>query len=110
MNAFSWVQHTSTRPFFIFPFIRFFMVTALLVSVIFMSAPLQAQIQTGTQTEAQTEVQTGEDTDVASAPVILAEDVPGMQVVVDILGGKRTVLEYLLTRIRRASDVAFREK
>ena len=38
------------------------------------------------------------------------EFVPGMQVVVDILGGKRTVLEYLLTPIRRASDVAFREK
>ena len=51
MNAFSRVQHTSTRPFFIFPFIRFFMVTALLVPVIFMSPPLQAQIQTGTQTE-----------------------------------------------------------
>ncbi|MGC6536881.1 MAG: HlyD family type I secretion periplasmic adaptor subunit [Candidatus Puniceispirillaceae bacterium] len=35
--------------------------------------------------------------------------VPGMQVTVDILGGKRTILEYILSPIKKATDVAFRE-
>ena len=34
----------------------------------------------------------------------------GMQVTVDIIGGKRTVMDYILTPIKRATDVAFREK
>ena len=34
---------------------------------------------------------------------------PGMQVTVDIIGGKRTVLDYILSPIKRASNVAFRE-
>ena len=38
-----------------------------------------------------------------------AEAIPGMQVTVDIIGGKRTVLSYLLSPIKRASEVAFRE-
>ena len=40
---------------------------------------------------------------------IKAEAIPGMQVTVGILGGKRTVLDYLLSPIQRASEVAFRE-
>ena len=35
--------------------------------------------------------------------------VPGMQVTVDILVGKRTILEYILSPIKKATDVAFRE-
>ena len=35
--------------------------------------------------------------------------VPGMTVVVDIIGGKRTVLDYILSPIDRATRVAFRE-
>lgn len=35
--------------------------------------------------------------------------VPGMTVVVDIIGGKRTVLDYILSPIDRAARVAFRE-
>ena len=38
-----------------------------------------------------------------------AEAIPGMQVTVDIIGGKRTVLSYLLSPIKRASEVTFRE-
>jgi multidrug efflux pump subunit AcrA (membrane-fusion protein) len=37
------------------------------------------------------------------------EVIPGMQVTVDIIGGKRTVLDYILSPIKRASKVAFRE-
>ena len=36
--------------------------------------------------------------------------VPGMQVTVYIIGGKRTVLSYILSPIERATSVAFREK
>jgi multidrug efflux pump subunit AcrA (membrane-fusion protein) len=36
--------------------------------------------------------------------------VPGMPVVVDVLGGKRTVLDYILSPIERASTIIFREK
>lgn len=36
--------------------------------------------------------------------------VPGMQVTVDIIGGKRTVLDYILSPIQKATSVAFREK
>ena len=68
MNAFSRVQRISTRPFFIFPFIRFFMVAALLVPVIFMSPPLQAQTQT----------KTDEDIGTVSAPVLLTAEVPDL--------------------------------
>lgn len=35
--------------------------------------------------------------------------VPGMTAIVDIIGGKRTVLDYILTPINRATAVAFRE-
>ena len=38
------------------------------------------------------------------------EIVPGMQVTVDIIGGKRTVLDYILSPIQKAASVAFREK
>ena len=38
------------------------------------------------------------------------EIVPGMQVTVDIIGGKRTVLDYILSPIQKAAAVAFREK
>ena len=39
------------------------------------------------------------------------EIVPGMQVTVDIIGGKRTVsAEYILSPIEKATSVAFREK
>ena len=38
-----------------------------------------------------------------------AEIIPGMTVVVDIIGGKRTVLDYILTPINRATSVAFRD-
>jgi hypothetical protein len=38
-----------------------------------------------------------------------AEIIPGMTVVVDIIGGKRSVLDYILTPINRATSVAFRE-
>ena len=41
---------------------------------------------------------------------IVPEIVPGMQVTVDIIGGKRTVLGYILSPIDRAASVAFREK
>ena len=41
---------------------------------------------------------------------IVPEIVPGMQVTVDIIGGKRTVLEYILSPIEKATSVAFREK
>ena len=46
---------------------------------------------------------------VFSISQIKAEAIPGMQVTVGILGGKRTVLDYLLSPIQRASEVAFRE-
>ena len=36
--------------------------------------------------------------------------VPGMQVTVDIIGGKRTVIDYILSPIKKATEVAFREK
>ena len=36
--------------------------------------------------------------------------VPGMPVVIDVLGGKRTVLGYVLSPIQRASTIVFREK
>lgn len=36
--------------------------------------------------------------------------VPGMPVVVDVLGGKRTVLGYILSPIQRAQTIVFREK
>jgi HlyD family type I secretion membrane fusion protein len=38
-----------------------------------------------------------------------AEIIPGMTVVVDIIGGKRSVLDYILTPINRATSVAVRE-
>ena len=41
---------------------------------------------------------------------VVPEIVPGMQVTVDIIGGKRTVLDYLLSPIKKATAVAFREK
>ena len=41
---------------------------------------------------------------------ITPDAVPGMQVTVDIIGGMRTVMDYILTPIKRATDVAFREK
>jgi len=42
--------------------------------------------------------------------MIEAELVPGMQATIDILGGKRTVMDYILTPIKKASRAAFREK
>jgi HlyD family type I secretion membrane fusion protein len=36
--------------------------------------------------------------------------VPGMTLIVDVLGGKRTVLNYILSPIQRAQSIAFREK
>ena len=41
---------------------------------------------------------------------IVPEIVPGIQVTVDIIGGKRTVLNYILSPIQKAASVAFREK
>ena len=41
---------------------------------------------------------------------IKPELVPGMQATIDILGGKRTVMDYILTPIKKASRAAFREK
>lgn len=41
---------------------------------------------------------------------IVPEIVPGMQVTVDIIGGKRTVLNYILSPIQKAASVAFSEK
>jgi multidrug efflux pump subunit AcrA (membrane-fusion protein) len=38
------------------------------------------------------------------------EITPGMPVVVDVLGGKRTVLDYILSPIERAQTIVFREK
>ena len=38
------------------------------------------------------------------------EVVPGMTATVDLIGKKRTVLNYILTPIERASGVVFREK
>ncbi|MDC1115202.1 hypothetical protein OAT37_00455 [Alphaproteobacteria bacterium] len=38
------------------------------------------------------------------------EITPGMPVVVDVLGGKRTVLDYILSPIERAQTIIFREK
>ena len=38
------------------------------------------------------------------------EVVPGMTVIVDVLGGKRTVMNYILSPIERAQSIAFREK
>ena len=35
--------------------------------------------------------------------------VPGMTVTVDLIGKKRTVMNYILTPIERASSIAFRE-
>ena len=37
------------------------------------------------------------------------EIVPGMTVMVDIIGQKRTVLNYIMTPLNRAAGVAFRE-
>ena len=42
----------------------------------------------------------------SDAPV---EIVPGMTVMVDIIGQKRTVLNYIMTPLNRAAGVAFRE-
>ena len=36
--------------------------------------------------------------------------VPGMTAIVDVLGGKRTVMNYILSPIERAQAIAFREK
>jgi HlyD family type I secretion membrane fusion protein len=36
--------------------------------------------------------------------------VPGMTVIVDLLGDKRTIMEYILSPIKRAQTIAFREK
>ena len=41
---------------------------------------------------------------------VVPDIVPGMQVTVDIIGGKRTVLDYILSPIQKAASVAFREK
>ena len=41
---------------------------------------------------------------------IVPEIVPGTPVVVDMIAGKRTVLNYILSPIDRASNIAFREK
>ena len=41
---------------------------------------------------------------------ITLDAVSVMQLTVDIIGGKRTVMDYILTPIKRATDVAFREK
>jgi len=41
---------------------------------------------------------------------ITLDAVPGMQATFDIIDGKRTVMDYILTPIKRATDVAFREK
>ena len=41
---------------------------------------------------------------------IVAEIVPGTPVVVDMIAGKRTVLNYILSPINRAQNIAFREK
>ena len=41
---------------------------------------------------------------------VVPDIVPGMQVTVDIIGGKRTVLDYILSPIQKATAVAFREK
>ena len=41
---------------------------------------------------------------------ITLDAVPGMQVTFDIIGGKRTVMDYILTPIKRVTDVASREK
>ena len=38
------------------------------------------------------------------------EVVPGMTVTVDMIGNKRTIMNYILTPLERASSVAFREK
>jgi hypothetical protein len=37
------------------------------------------------------------------------EIVPGMTVMVDLIGQKRTVLNYIMTPLNRAAGVAFRE-
>ena len=39
----------------------------------------------------------------------MAELVSGMEVVVDIVGGKRTILDYVMTPFNRATSVVFRE-
>ena len=41
---------------------------------------------------------------------LIAEIVPGTPVVVDMIAGKRTVLNYILSPINRAQNIAFREK
>ena len=41
---------------------------------------------------------------------VVAEIVPGTPVVVDMIAGKRTVLNYILAPINRAQNIAFREK
>ena len=41
---------------------------------------------------------------------ITPDAVLGMLATVDIIGGKRTVMDYILTPIKRATDVAFRKK
>ena len=38
------------------------------------------------------------------------EVTPGMTAVIDVIGGKRTVLSYILSPIERAQQIAFREK
>jgi len=41
---------------------------------------------------------------------VTPEIVPGMTVIVDLLGDKRTIMEYILSPIKRAQTIAFREK
>jgi hypothetical protein len=41
---------------------------------------------------------------------ITPDAMPGMQVTDNIIGGKRTVIDYVLTPIKRATEVVFREK
>ena len=38
------------------------------------------------------------------------EITPGMTAIIDVIGGKRTVLQYILSPIERAQQIAFREK
>lgn len=38
------------------------------------------------------------------------EITPGMTAIVDVIGGKRTILQYILSPIERAQQIAFREK
>ena len=38
------------------------------------------------------------------------EITPGMTAIIDVIGGKRTILQYILSPIERAQQIAFREK